>query len=555
MEMHVFFSGKLPSKAAIARVIKELGFPLTLNPGGGPLEQHKGGLPVRLRGEETGFEFDIFEGRSAVEELGGKKVARAFDRSANLRWGGDEDAMAAAHCFAAALAKATDGVVFDAEAGRLLTLGKAFDAAAKVLKATRHMIVLGTRPADIKRYLKPLLELRSDLALVDRRLVIRPVRHVLRGVLLQADDKYRFRVWRYIMPLYADNPQSTGHDDYIRGAAFATWQPHFQALLIDLLSQLIFTPLGRITTLDDFVAHSQSDANNLLSSRDIVREQITALVLGGERDRAAEYAKKTGIPDFKAHFDRIVKDIGATCAECHAREARTVKALQLEHIWEPSPFPVELAPAKRRKIAEPAFATSPWPVAPAWLWHQPPAKCGEIRFAKDWLRHGDEIRPLVALSREQAEERHRALETYVLAVRLPHGALLTMRHRAAQDRLDPERGQYTNQHSSYTVAIRESSKRIIADATTIHQGSDVVEIASIEVRKPAARRRLWSAHFDLRERKKNVQDWRSGRRVRSDAPMTPAERKLCAFPKPRFGEYAVFVDRVQSLLRTAGLAR
>ena len=50
----------------------------------------------------------------------------------------------------------------------------------------------GTRPSDIKRYLKPLLQQRSDLVLVGRRLIIRPVRHLLRGAFLdRTSDKYR----------------------------------------------------------------------------------------------------------------------------------------------------------------------------------------------------------------------------------------------------------------------------------------------------------------------------------------------------------------------------
>ena len=49
MELHVFFRGELPSKAALARTIKELGFPLSIISATGSLEQHKGFMPMRLR--------------------------------------------------------------------------------------------------------------------------------------------------------------------------------------------------------------------------------------------------------------------------------------------------------------------------------------------------------------------------------------------------------------------------------------------------------------------------------------------------------------------------
>jgi hypothetical protein len=38
MEIHVFFRGKLPSKAALGKTMKELDFPLSLKPATGPLE-------------------------------------------------------------------------------------------------------------------------------------------------------------------------------------------------------------------------------------------------------------------------------------------------------------------------------------------------------------------------------------------------------------------------------------------------------------------------------------------------------------------------------------
>ena len=61
----------------------------------------------------------------------------------------------------------------------------------------------GTRPADIKRYLKPLLEQRDDLVLVGRHLFIRPVRHLMRGAFFhRTSDKFNFGVFRMVKPLY-----------------------------------------------------------------------------------------------------------------------------------------------------------------------------------------------------------------------------------------------------------------------------------------------------------------------------------------------------------------
>ena len=116
IEMHVLFRGKLPSKTALARTMKELGFPLTIATDVGSLETHRGYMPMRLRGEETGVEFDTFNSRADVEDITeGHDIDPRFNRSANFRWGGDEMEMLAGLCTAAALAKLVDGVVLDDE--------------------------------------------------------------------------------------------------------------------------------------------------------------------------------------------------------------------------------------------------------------------------------------------------------------------------------------------------------------------------------------------------------------------------------------------------------
>ena len=131
IEIHVLFRGKLPSKAALTRCFKEFEFPLRFAPGSGSLEQHKGYLPMRLRGEESGVEFDTYDGREAVVEIAGKETDPRFTRSANFRLGGDENELAVAQCFAAALARLVDGAVFDPQEGCLQTVEQAIDHAKK----------------------------------------------------------------------------------------------------------------------------------------------------------------------------------------------------------------------------------------------------------------------------------------------------------------------------------------------------------------------------------------------------------------------------------------
>src|SRR3954462_3148924 len=102
-----------------------------------------------------------------------------------------------------------NGVVFDDVEDRLLSIDDAIVVARKNLQELvkpEDVKRPDTRPADLKRYLKPLLKQRSDLVLIGRLLLIRPVRHILRGVFFdRTSDKYQFQVKRYVQPLWLDD--------------------------------------------------------------------------------------------------------------------------------------------------------------------------------------------------------------------------------------------------------------------------------------------------------------------------------------------------------------
>ena len=99
-ETHVFFRGKLPTKAALSRAMKELGFPFSIKPAKGSLEQQSGFMPMLLRREETGVEFDLYNDHFAVEEFADVGVDQSFERLASFRWGGDFREAVAGMCAA-----------------------------------------------------------------------------------------------------------------------------------------------------------------------------------------------------------------------------------------------------------------------------------------------------------------------------------------------------------------------------------------------------------------------------------------------------------------------
>ena len=183
-------------------------------------------MPMLLRREETGVEFDVFDDRSAVEEFRARGVDQSYERVANFRWSGDFQEAVAGMCGAAALAKPST------EWCSTSPRTSCCRSTAAIALAKRNLQTLvkpeavespARRPADIKQYLKPLLKQRNDLVLMGRCLMIRPIRHLRRGVFLdRTSDKYGFRVWRYIVPsspVGVESPppgmELVGYDDYI----------------------------------------------------------------------------------------------------------------------------------------------------------------------------------------------------------------------------------------------------------------------------------------------------------------------------------------------------
>jgi hypothetical protein len=567
IEIHVFFRGKLPDKKALSQAMAELGFPLTIK--AGSLERQRGFMPMRLRRDETGVEFDVFDGRATVEELvadieeiAATDIDPRFERSANFRWGGDEDQMLAGVCAAAALAKLVDGVVFDGEAGNLLSVDGAIALARETLAATlkpKSTPRRGTRPADIKRYLKPLLKQRSDLVVIDRMVLIRPVRHVLRGAFLERSrDKYRFEILPYLKPLW-----SPAWRLEILGSIYGTrvWHPHFEPVLIDTLQHDIFTPLGKIATHDDLAGALPDRLEFFLFTT-----RVCALILAGERERAedcvrdlenSEYARRC--QDWiKSARDLLARDIHDVCAEFHAKEAKAVKAMKVEAIWEPSPFPVEVPAAERNsRTAEPLFVAEPWLPRPPGLWLDVPEVPGEVRFAKDWQFGRKEHTVLVApLTRAEAEDRHQNGENYALAARLSDGQLLLLAQQGT-DRRDPGRADRSDPPGpevyagGFYFSLDGVHFRASAHVYKYHDVDGMLEVSSMEIDDKIAQRTVWAWRFDDYDAEVTIRDRREGEQ-KQRKNVTDAEMDRFRFPKPAFGDFDAIVRFVLGMLRSEG---
>ena len=546
-EIHVLFRGPLPKKAALARALRDLDFPVSVPKPTGSLERQKGFMPMRLHREDTGVEFDVFDGREAVEEVAGTDiddVDPSFDRVASFRWGGDTNEMACGVCGAAALAGLVNGLVIDEYDSGLMPPNKAVayarEAIADIKPPDNHF---GTRPAHIKRYLKPLLKQRTDLVQIGYDLLIRPVRHLVRGVSFEhTSDKYVLRFWRYINALYAPRGGfAYGGVPYYVDYLCEVWQPHFQALLIERLPGDVLTELGAMSTLDDFLARAKNVGDT---------GSLRTLVLADRLDEAEAFVRKAeqnassedSVVRAKALRGFITRDIDAICAEAHAVEADAARKFKLTDLWEPSPFPVEL-PATQRPVrsAEPKFLTTPWPERPPGLLQPMPDQPGEVQYAKSTFGRDTKASLLVSLTCEQAKARHEHLEDYVLAARTSeNGLVLLTRYCHMADRLNPAYDESRKRLSEVYFQLWAREHRVHAWFRPDDAGH-VFRLRALNVYDDQSR----LFHCSVADEIISL----GGGPTR---PPTDAERHLFTCPIPPFGEHNAIVAHVLTLLRIAG---
>ena len=560
-EIYVLFRGPLPKTAALARALRNLDFPVSIPKPTGSLEQQKGFLPMRLFREKTGVELDTFDGRALVEEVADADiddVDPSFDRVASFRWGGDENEMACAVCGAAALAGLVNGMVTDEYDSGIMPPDEAVAYARKAIAGIKPPDrKVGTTPAHIKRYLQPLLKQRGDLMMVGRFLLMRPIRHLVRGVeFLGRGVEFRFRLRTHFDLLAAPSIDRNEYGNYLEDIPLDVWQPHFQALLMHVLGEDALPDVGAITTLLDFAPK--------LFPRKHYTEYVKTLVLAGERDRAVDFVEKIEQASLvqgvdtkweKTQWAFLARDIEDICAEAHAREAETIKAWKFEKIWEPSPFPVELPiPDRPGRSAEPPFVTKPWPERPPGMLPHLPDRPGEIRFAKDKYHRGQAIVLVEALTREEAEIRHQNMEDYVLAVRLPEGFLLSLQRGATgNDRHDPRHG---SRSLGLRIEVKLIGVRYLVSATFCQRKQKgVLELWSAEVMELPYQRykTAWRYFAGLNHDRIHVTDDPLGLDEKtSTRPPTDAEREFLTCEDPKFGEFDGIVTHVLALPRAAG---
>lgn len=217
-----------------------------------------------------------------------------------------------------------------------------------------------TTAAQVKKLLRPLLERNPDLVLVGRLVVVRPVRHILRSVFIDSSsNKDLFApYWAFNMMFErgAGHGPTWGAEIYTRGRG--NWllsNPGIGDTACERIEEIALPILRSVNSIGDFASYATKEHCphtwlNAFPFRRIYAEiALGDLNAANEScERVAEERKKS---DYIAEIlDPIINDIwpavrrhdkAALAKMLHRWEAEAAKRMKLEHIWEPTPFPLE----------------------------------------------------------------------------------------------------------------------------------------------------------------------------------------------------------------------
>lgn len=147
MELFVLSDKRLNSVVEWQAAIDGEGYPIRLA-GDKPIEALKGFFPAQLRDRMTGFECNLWPAGEFMREMSGVNFGHEWKYVLAFRWGSNLSQVPAVWMAATAYAKATNGVVFDEEDGKIRS---AADAQTVIGDIEREMPEMEALLRDLKR--------------------------------------------------------------------------------------------------------------------------------------------------------------------------------------------------------------------------------------------------------------------------------------------------------------------------------------------------------------------------------------------------------------------
>ena len=216
---------------------------------------------------------------------------------------------------------------------------------------------------EVKRLVQPLLERNPDLAMAGRLVVVRPVNHLVRGICIaRTSSAASANVHWATVPLF--KPGTTfyfnfGDELIAEPPAWRLARPELPQTLVKIAERDALPKLRAIHSIADFKAFTlgpdmKGRPQGVIELRNVYVEAALGNFNGALENLAILrrhrdfFRRMTITPD---HYDDLLErfeprliagDGTGVAALLHQWEAYTVGQLKLEHLWQPTPFPVEL---------------------------------------------------------------------------------------------------------------------------------------------------------------------------------------------------------------------
>jgi len=222
-----------------------------------------------------------------------------------------------------------------------------------------------TTARQVKKLVEPLLARHSELALVGRLIVLKPVHHIVRGVLIGRTGSAKQCQPRWLATyLFAKLDYVPVGDGELLHRPDGHWEwsdPGLPNDLIEVVERDALPRLHALATLQDFLNFTLP--NDLGELRFYRAMQSLFLIAMGDLDEARDIinTEKQAGDFWTPRLDRLglkeklfelgdrlgPEDRAKLANLLHDWEAYTVEKLKLNPVWERTPFPLEALPPTR----------------------------------------------------------------------------------------------------------------------------------------------------------------------------------------------------------------
>lgn len=219
-----------------------------------------------------------------------------------------------------------------------------------------------TTIAQVKQVALPLLQRNPDLVLVGRRVLIKPIQHILRGISFGRSIAPNLFIpaWAVIFLFEPSDSLSLNWGERIYKVAWDVANPDLPVKMCEAIEEQALPLLRPIKTINDFVGFATKERFRDTYLDLYEHRKIFIDIARGDLDSArsiceymaTDHAKRRYLPlKMNEEYDRITKELCPLIAVndrfglarlLHKYEESSVRAMKLEKYWEPTPFPIEL---------------------------------------------------------------------------------------------------------------------------------------------------------------------------------------------------------------------